>query len=123
MDEKCYSQTLEAHAPGLGRLSDIPHLPSTDQLDALAQGITDALVAALEASTKKATGQGTGQPWWTEDCRTAMAELRQARQRDTSLLEAAKSNMRRVIRKAKQEYWHRQIAEASAGKDIFQMVN
>jgi post-segregation antitoxin (ccd killing protein) len=52
-----------------------------------------------------------------------MAELRQARQRDFNLLEAAKSNLRRVIRKAKQEYWHSQIAKALAGKDIFQMIN
>jgi hypothetical protein len=106
IDEKCYSQILEAHVPGLSRLSAIPHLPSTDQLDALAQGIIDALVAALEASIRKATGQGRGQPWWTEDCRTAMTKLRQAQQRDFNLLEAAKSNLRRVIRKAKQEYWH-----------------
>jgi hypothetical protein len=63
IDEKCYSQILEAHVPGLSRLSAIPHLPSTDQLDTLAQGITDTLVAALEASTRKATGQGRGQPW------------------------------------------------------------
>jgi hypothetical protein len=122
MDEKCYSQTLEAYAPGLSRLSTLPCLPSKDQLDTLAQGITDALIAALEAFTKKATGKGTGQPWWTEDCRTAIAELRHAQQRDPSLLEAAKSNMRRVVRKAKQDYWQSQIANASGRKNIFRMV-
>jgi hypothetical protein len=60
MNKKCYSQILEAHVPGLSRLSAIPYLPSTDQLDALAQGITNALVTALEASIRKATGQGRG---------------------------------------------------------------
>ncbi|KAL1952476.1 hypothetical protein VTO42DRAFT_5284 [Malbranchea cinnamomea] len=74
---------------------------NTDQLDALAQGITDTLIVALEASTKKTTRLGIDQPCSLKD---------------------AKRHMRRVIRKAKQEYWHSQIANASEGKDIFRIV-
>ncbi|KAL1952888.1 hypothetical protein VTO42DRAFT_4058 [Malbranchea cinnamomea] len=74
MDEKCFQQTLETQVPMLYQLCD-PTLPSTDQLDALAWGITDALIVALEASTKKTTRLGTGQPWWTEECQRALTRL------------------------------------------------
>ena len=124
MDEKIFSQTLESYISRLAELSNFLDLPSTDQLDNLAHGITEALVASLEASTKKATGKGTSQPWWNDECRAALSTVRQAQSGDASPtpLAEAKRNLRRTVRKAKKEYWHGKIAEAAEGKDIFKMI-
>lgn len=122
MDKRLFRQTLEAHAPQLNRLSKLSDPPSPEQLDTLAKSITNILAAALEASTRKTSGQGTGQPWWNEDCRKAIAALHRTQRWDCSLERDARCNLHRAIQKAKQEYWQGQIAGASEGKDIFRMV-
>jgi hypothetical protein len=53
--------------------------PTLEQLDRLTEEITTAIFTALAASTKRATGTGTGQPWWNQSCREEAAAHRRAR--------------------------------------------
>jgi ribonuclease HI len=122
MDDKCFQQILEANTARLAQLSDLSAAPSPAQLDSLAQGITEVLMAAMEASTKRASGRGIGQPWWNQECRQALLALQQAQHRNPSSTGDARDSMRRTVRQAKQKYWHGKIAEVSGGKDIFGMI-
>src|SRR6266480_801290 len=48
-------------------------------LDHLAEEITQAVLTALTALTKRASGRATGQPWWDEACNEAIKSYRQKR--------------------------------------------
>ncbi len=114
-------QTAEPQLQTLTRTAE--SIPSTTGLDQLADGITKAVADALQASTKRSTGRGTGQPWWNEACQRAAQVHRQARSRSNEDEETgAKRDLRRVVRKTKRDYWREKINNATESKDIFQMV-
>ena len=124
-DSDLFHSSLQGLAPRLNGL--IPQGPpgacSPQQLDLLAEGIVKAVLTALEASTKRALGQGMGQPWWSPECRVAVRRYHLARRAGDSEEEArCRKEMRRVTRAAKRGYWHGVIDQVREGRDIFRMV-
>ncbi|KAL1953587.1 hypothetical protein VTO42DRAFT_2567 [Malbranchea cinnamomea] len=59
MDEQLFEQMLETNAARLAQLSELSANLSIDQLDNLAQGIIETLVAAMKASIKRASGRAS----------------------------------------------------------------
>ena len=99
--------------------------PTLGQLDRLTEEVTNAIATALAASTKRAMGTGTGQPWWNQSCREAAAAHRRARADlglNSETTDQAKKELRRVVRKAKRDFWRQKVNDVTEGSDIFQMV-
>src|SRR6266480_3389130 len=139
-NQKLFSDTLaiELSRPAntvelLSQCHDETRLPSL--LDRLAEEITTAISKALTVSTKKTTGQGTGNAWWNDACQEAARKHRQARaevrhqaslsvasQASLDQLAIMKTSLRRTVRQAKRKYWHGKIESASGNKDIFQIM-
>ena len=124
LDAGAFEQALRGLASQLAEDARFLIVPSPEQLDKLAENISQLVSTALAASTKRACRQGSGQPWWDQGCHSAVRQYRQKARDPDAEDEAvlAKRNLRRIVRKAKREYWRGKINTASEGKDIFQMV-
>ena len=48
-------------------------------VNSLAEGIQDVLLQSLQGSTTRSSGRGTGQRWWTKECKEAVMEHQAAR--------------------------------------------
>lgn len=108
LDTEAFERALCGLAPQLAEDARFLIAPSPEQLDKLAEKISELVSTALAASTKRACGQGSGQPWWDQECLSAVRQYRQkTRNPNVEEVEAAlaKRNLRRVVRKAKRKYW------------------
>lgn len=129
--EEAFQLTLREESEGLQHLiQSLPDDPTQDQLDDVTRQITNALTTALEASTKRAHAKPRGHKWWNQDCRGAVITLRRA-SRDSSdpdssnpevSKEDARKNFKRVIRRAKRDFWRSQIDSFASCQEVFQAL-
>lgn len=103
-------------------------------LNSCADKITSAIYSALEISTPRCQNMGRGEPWWDDQCRKIVNELRQIRRqknldlsaniqnpRAKDILATCKATLRKTVRKAKQSYY-RKVIEELDNKNIFQAM-
>ncbi|KAJ8066801.1 hypothetical protein OCU04_004188 [Sclerotinia nivalis] len=112
LDEKLFSILLTENLLNLNLLA----LNTTTDLDKLALDITQALQSAYTGSAQRSLGRNTGQPWWNETCRTAVQENR------TNNSSESKQNLRKVVKKAKKEFWLSKLDSVKEIKDVFKMT-
>lgn len=108
---------------GSGSLPSLPPDPNPDQLDDLAQKITDLMHNALEAVGKKPTNGDTGAPWWTE-CDSALKSLRDM-QRIRGVLDCPVEchAFKATVRRAKRNYWQKIIDEVKNDQELYRVIN
>ena len=63
LDPEAFQKALQGIAMQLAENTRFLAVSSPEQLDKLAESISDTVSTALIASTKRVCGQGTGQPW------------------------------------------------------------
>jgi hypothetical protein len=101
----------------------------------LAENIRDVLLMALQGSTIRSSGRGTGQRWWNKECREAVAEHHSARRawkrhRNDDSLEPAlreeqkdsKKKLAKAVKRAKDGFYRDIITDLSEPKQLFQAV-
>ena len=126
LDSQCFTAALKDMEPSLRRrvhAADTAIPPSRPQaLDLLATGITEALHSALQVSTKRASGRGTGYVWWNEECATAARTWRAVRRfqgSTSSEIEVAHRNLRSTVSRAKRSFYNRTIELATGDRNFF----
>ena len=88
--------------------------------------------ASLEASTLRAKNFGRGELWWNESCKQAVSSLKKLQARylldrragivqEPGMVERAKGQLRKVVKKAKQSYYQ-QVIDNLDSKTIFGAV-
>jgi ribonuclease HI len=84
-----------------------------ESLDAHARDLLAAIHRAYQGSAKRSLNQSGGQPWWNEDCRQTRQLYR--------LGDCTKKDLRRAVRRAKQQFWQDKLEKATQAKDVFNM--
>jgi hypothetical protein len=74
LDPEAFQRALQGMVTQLAENTRFPTAPSPEQLDKLAESISDTVSTALKASTKRVCGQGTRQPWWDQACHDAVRQ-------------------------------------------------
>ncbi|TIC95781.1 putative RNA-directed DNA polymerase from transposon BS [Colletotrichum higginsianum] len=133
MDEKLFLDILQRSIHPVRHTASNARDPQA--LDMLAQQLTDCLVEALTASTRRALGRGPGRPYWDENCRRKHRAYTTKRatvarlcalgidcQWERNEEDALKQDFLHQLRRSKDTYWRGKIAAASTGKDVFEMV-
>jgi ribonuclease HI/exonuclease III len=82
-------------------------------LDQLASGLVSTIHNAYKGSARRSMTQGTGQPWWNQDCKKALQEYR------TGL--STRKEFRRVVRKTQRQFWSNKLASATHAEEVFGM--
>jgi len=93
-----------------------PLVPTTEELDAFAAGLTRAISTAYNGSAKRSYGQGTGVPWWNEACKEAVNRNKY------SPIELTARNLRNTIRNAKRAYWTNKLDNVQVLTDVYKMT-
>jgi ribonuclease HI/exonuclease III len=101
----------------------------------LAEDIQNVLILALQESTTRSTGKGTGQRWWDAECARAVAEHRTARKqwkrhkrceaREPELRSKRNDSKRelvKAVKKAKESFYRKVVEELTDAKLLFQAV-
>lgn len=114
---------------------DVPRADKEATLRSLVLRVQDALKTALDASTPRSSGRGTGKPYWTEECTEAARRHREACRwwkachgvpfvEEEARLERNKTGrfLEKALRGAKSTYYRDRIASMTEAKDIFRMV-
>jgi len=104
-------------------------------VNSLAEGIQDVLLQALQGSTTRSSGRGTGQRWWSKECREAVAEHQAARKEwkrhrnddalEPELREArndSKKKLSKAVKKAKDDFYRNIVNDLTEPKQLFQAV-
>jgi len=82
----------------------------------LAEDIRDVLLQALEGSTTRSSGRGTGQRWWNKECGEAVAEHHSARRA------WKRHKLANAVKKAKDGFYRNIITDLIEPKQLFQAV-
>jgi hypothetical protein len=108
LDQPLFLSQLASNLEGLTE-------PTLDEngLDTLAEGLTAALYNAYQGAAKRSSGACSGHPWWDPDC----AQTRQLYR----IGACTKRDFRRVVRRAKVQYWRNKLDQATKAKDVFDM--
>lgn len=85
-------------------------------LDVAALNLVTAIRNAYQGSAARSSGKGMGVPWWNQDCSTAVRTYRTS---DRS--QEDKRVLRRVVCKAKRQYFLNKFNIASTAKEVFDM--
>ncbi|PWI64236.1 hypothetical protein PCL_11356 [Purpureocillium lilacinum] len=95
-------------------------------LDQLADAIIDLIQSAARAAGRRSQRRPRKAPWWNEECAASVAELRCVRRafplgfnRDVQL---ARRDLRRIVRRAKQEFRRNLIDRVQSDKDVFKIT-
>ncbi|KAK4076871.1 transcriptional regulator family: HMG [Purpureocillium lilacinum] len=105
----------------------IPQAATTAaDLDRLADAIIDLIQSAARAAGRRSQRRPRKAPWWNEECAASVAELRCVRRafplgfnRDVQL---ARRDVRRIVRRAKREFWRNLIDRVQSDKDVFKIT-
>ena len=99
---------------------------SPQELDDLAEALIHLLQSAAARVGHMTKKKGRAAPWWNEKCALAAASYRAARRiyplgygEEAQL---ARRDLQRTIRKAKREFWHDRIDNASSNADIYKIT-
>jgi hypothetical protein len=84
-----------------------------DELDYLVDGIISAIHRTYMASATRSLPQGGGQPWWNIEYKNALQDY----QSELS----SRTDFRRVVRRAQQQYWRKKINAITTSKEVFDM--
>lgn len=133
MDKELFLDILKRNVQPIHRIASYPRDPSS--LDLVAEQLTDALMEALKASTRRTLGKDTGRPYWDKNCmqkhqafmdkRATVARLRAMgidcpwEQAEADML---KQDFLDQLRRSRNTYWKEKTATASTSKDVFEMV-
>ena len=137
--EKLDLETFNAIcARGAARLIwnlDVEPEERSQTVNSLAEGIQDVLLQALQGSTTRSSGRGTGQRWWSKECREAVAEHQAARKEwkhhrnddalEPDLREArndSKKKLSKAVKKAKDDFYRNIVNDLTEPKQLFQAV-
>src|ERR1700733_3382895 len=118
-------EPIEANQDLLPLDTLLSYTPSYTQLDSLAQELVKQVYTALLASTKRSYPRGKGQAWWNNECKEAVKDLHKARRLlslDSPQVAQAQKDLRKVVRRAKREFWLKRLDSLKEGKDVFQAV-
>jgi hypothetical protein len=85
-------------------------------IDMAAVNLTKAINGAYAGSARRTLGRNTGQPWWNDDCKSAVQ-----RNKAEFTTESA-WNLRNTVRKAKAKYWAGKLDSVKDIKDVFKMT-
>ena len=110
-----------------GNLATTPVLapnPTTDELDETALALTNSISGAYRNSAERTMGSGIGQPWWNEECRTAVQRHRWTRRdgSDPNRLEETKRNLKVTTQRAKRLFYQAKLDGATTDKEVFRMA-
>lgn len=106
-------------------ISPIPTHPRPVDLDTLAEGITKAMHNAYSGAAQRSHGHGKGSPWWDLSCKLARQDYKSTIKAlivSSDELKEAKKNYRRIIKKAKNDFYRAKIEKASTSKEIFSIT-
>lgn len=107
------------------RLLELPRLGfAPEELDHYAQRLVDLLKgSALVVGKKMSIFRPT--VWWNEECADALGEYRLAIRNAASLADkvTARRVFRKVVRRAKRDYWRGVIESAENPADLFKVVS
>lgn len=115
-----FSEIVEEGAPLLPAL---PRKPSAEEIDRGAQALTDLLTNALMAAGRSPSGRGHSAPWWNEDCKRALNEMRRTQLRDGFPSTAERQELHRVVRLAKRNYWRGRVEDIKNDAELYKVVN
>ncbi|CEL54187.1 hypothetical protein RSOLAG1IB_11585 [Rhizoctonia solani AG-1 IB] len=99
-----------------------PDPKAADELDAVANGILDAMAAATKEvmPMKKPRKRGKRSPWWNEECSRALRELKTPS--NTRSREARRATLRGAIRRAQRSHADRLCQNVTSG-NVFRYTN
>ncbi|KAL5606020.1 uncharacterized protein BROUX77_003213 [Berkeleyomyces rouxiae] len=126
MDKERFLKLCAEEAAGLS----IHQMTTPEEIDLGARRIGEAMTRALDRSTPKTVGKGTGKRWWNSDCDSAVRELRRAKvawlaHRGNDVFELYKAKRKifhAEVRKAKKEMWKRNIEAIQEPGDVFKAL-
>jgi len=113
LDQKVFTALLSENCKAL---SPLPTSPTGADLDQAASNLTQAISKAFNGSAKRTSGQNTGYPWWNKDCLEAVKANRIERTPTTT------RNLRNTVRKAKRQFWAKELDTVQDIKDVFRMT-
>lgn len=97
-------------------------LESVVNIENFTNDLLQALGDALKIAGKvPAIESGRTGPWWTDECRTEWQEYKAARD-NPDLAKEARKSFRAVVRKAKREYWKRQVDAVTTDAQVFKLM-
>jgi hypothetical protein len=135
MDQEKFNAICETEAAGLVWDPGAEPGERFRTVNRLAENIRAVVLLALEGSTTRSSGRGTGQRWWNKECGEAVAEHHSARRawkrhRNDDSLEPAlreerndsKKKLANAVKKAKDSFYRNIITDLTEPKQLFQAV-
>lgn len=139
MDEKQFFSNLETQKDliqsALAQAEFSTSGNTNKALDKNAEIITTAIFSSLELSTQKSSMSRKGKPWWNEECCTFLQKMHQTQKYQafdraagiedpnaSAILKDVKSNLRKTVKKAKQEYYQK-VIDGLDHRNIFKPLN
>ncbi|KAL6405980.1 reverse transcriptase domain protein [Ilyonectria robusta] len=98
---------------------------TAEELDIAAAQLLDLLQDAIRIVGRCPQQNGRSAPWWTKDCAKAHAQYQAAKRRDPRELGPAilaKEDFRKIVKKAKTDFWRDIINNATTNADIFRIA-
>lgn len=117
INETAFKSLLQMHLLSISK----PRISSTAEIDQRAEDLIKILQSSYTGSAKKSMSSNTGKPWWDLNCRRARQRYREISRTGNATAEDRK-NFRRVIKKAKHDFYRKKVEEASRARDVFNIV-
>ena len=97
-------------------------LDSVMDIEKFTANLLQALADALKIAGKvPAIESGKTGPWWNDECRIKWQDYKAARE-NPDLVRQARKSFRAVVRKAKREYWKRQVEAVTTDAQVFKLM-
>jgi hypothetical protein len=96
--------------------------PTEDNLDEAAQALQDLFGNVIRAAGRTRHQNGHSAPWWDKECRTAHKKHCETNQGTTDD-EAARKNLKDIVRRRKKEHWDKVIANAGLEGRIWSLAS
>lgn len=116
LDEKTFLELLKSQIQDI----DTPVQRETAQIEHRARTLVKNLQMSLAGSARHSLPHNKGQPWWDFACKEAKRNFREASRHGTPSL-ADKKAFRKVVKKAKSNFYRKKLEEISSAKDAFEV--
>ena len=115
---------LQLVRKGIRDLPTVANGPA--DIDFLATAISESVQTALQTAGRPARRNNRSAPWWTEECAVAAVNHRQVRRANplgfNKVVQQARRALRRVVRRAKRQFWRQIIDTVKESKGIYKLA-
>jgi hypothetical protein len=106
---------------GASALRDPWSVTCKEEANAYAEALAGAFKAAIEGAGQVDKGKSKPALWWTQECKNAYKTYLASRQL-SDILTPEKKDLLTAVRRAKREYWRRNIDNANDDAALYKVI-